>query len=133
LTYLAFLRTKKYPASLQHVLMTLGPLLITLAVLDRIKTPGAVGRWFVQFGRAPLFFYILHLYVLHGLAVLVGWAQGYKPSEFLVLYSSLPDGYGLSLPWVYLVWLVVLAICFPICMAFDRIKQRSQSVWLSYL
>ncbi len=105
---------------------------MTLAALDRIKTPNATARWFVQFGRAPLFFYILHIYVVHGLAVLLGWAQGFKPSELLVLYSSLPDEYGLSLPGVYLVWLVVLAICFPICTAFDRLKRRSQSVWLSY-
>jgi len=133
LTYLAFFRTKKYPASFQHVLMMIGTLLMVLSVLDRIKSPGAISRWFIQFGRAPLFFYILHLYVLHGLAVLVGLMQGFRLSELLVLYSSLPAGFGFRLPAVFIVWLVVLAICFPICVWFDRVKRRSQSVWLSYL
>ncbi|MCE9532357.1 MAG: heparan-alpha-glucosaminide N-acetyltransferase domain-containing protein [Planctomycetes bacterium] len=133
LTYLAFFRTKKYPTSLQHVLLTLAPLLLALAMLDRIKTPNAIGRWFVQFGRAPLFFYLLHIYVLHALAVLVGWAQGYKPTDMLELYLKLPENFGFGLPGVFLVWLVVLAICFPICLWFDRVKRRSKSVWLSYL
>jgi len=132
LTYLAFLRTKKYPASLQHVLMTLGPLLMALALLDRVKTPGMIGRWFVQFGRAPLFFYLLHLYVLHALVVLIGSVQGFPPQELFVLYSGLPDGFGFRLPGVFIIWLVVLAICFPLCKWFDRLKRRNQSVWLSY-
>lgn len=133
LTILAFLRTKKYPASLQHILMTLGPLLMGLAALDRIKTPGAIARWFIQFGRAPLYFYILHIYVIHALAVLAGWMEGYPARDFLVPYDSLPDGYGFSLPVVYAVWVVVLVVCYPICVWFDKVKRRSKSVWLSYL
>jgi len=130
---LAFLRTKKYPASFQHVLMTVGVLLMVLSALDRIRMPGAVSRWFISFGRAPLFFYVIHLYVIHGLAVLAGWMQGYNPGEFLELYLYLPKGFGFSLPMLYVIWLLVLAICYPVCIWFDRVKRRSQAAWMTYL
>lgn len=133
LTWLAFLRTKKYPASLQHILMFVGLLLLLLAAIDREKPPGPFGRWLVQFGRAPLFFYVLHLYVIHTFAVLFGWAQGFPPAEMCVLYTRLPVGYGLELPGLYGVWVVVLAVCYPACVWFDGVKRRSNSVWLSYL
>jgi len=132
-SFLAFLRTKKYPASFQHILMTVGPLLLLLALLDHIKSPNAIGRWFIQFGRAPLFFYILHLYVIHSLAVLTGWLQGYNPRDFLVLYTRLPESYGFSLPMLYVWWVLVLVICYPICVWFDGVKRRSKAAWMTYL
>jgi uncharacterized membrane protein len=132
-SYWAFLRTKKYPASLQHVLMTVGPLLIILAALDRVKKPNMLGRWLIEFGRAPLFFYILHLYVIHFLALVFGVAAGFQMHEFLVLYNRLPEGWGFNLPQVYMIWILVLVVCHPVCVWFDGVKRRSKSVWLSYL
>lgn len=128
---MAFLRTKKYPASMQYLLMTLGPTLIALGLLDGVKGP--VARVFLTLGRVPLFFYVAHLYLIHALALAGGALQGYPVRDFCVLYSQLPSDYGYSLPVVYLVWLLVLVGLYPVCAWFSDLKRRSKAAWLSYL
>lgn len=128
---MSFFRTKKYPASLLYLLMTLGPLLMLLAGLEHAK--GRLANGLVIFGRVPLFFYILHLYVIHALAVLVGVCLGYEASSFCVVYMALPEGYGFGLPVVYAVTLVILIACYPACAWFNDLKRRNRSAWLTYL
>src|SRR5947199_6221761 len=77
MTIVAFLDLEKYPASLQFLLMTIGPGLILLSLLDRVS-PGSrlekVLHPLLVFGRVPLFFYVLHIYLIHILAVLMALA-----------------------------------------------------------
>jgi uncharacterized membrane protein len=128
---LGFLGTEKYPPSLQYLLMTLGPILMSLACLEGAR--GAVARWLMTFGRAPLFFYVAHLFVIHGLAVALGAVLGHDPGSLCVAYDRLPSGWGFPLPVVYLVWVFVMVVLTPPCAWFSELKRRNRSVWLSYL
>src|SRR5688572_22921995 len=78
---MSFLATTKYPPSLLFILMTLGPAAILCAFADRFRGP--IKDALVTFGRAPLAFYIAHLYLLHAAAILLGIAQGFTAQQFL--------------------------------------------------
>ena len=135
-TALSFLRVRKYPPSLMFLLMTLGPALVALAWLERAR--GRVAAVLVTFGRVPLFFYVLHIYVAHALAVVTAYAQG-GTAAFLFSNAgpapttTYPDWYGLGLPGVYALWLVIVAGLYPVCRAFAALKARRRDWWLSYL
>jgi uncharacterized membrane protein len=123
---LALLNCTKYPPSLLYLLMTVGPTLVLLGVLDGAAV-ARPARWLVVFGRVPLFYYVLHLYLIHGLAVLArrGAVVPYGASGMQA------GSYGL--PGVYLAWItVVLAMYLP-CRWFAGVKERRRDWWLSYL
>ncbi|HEX2477968.1 MAG TPA: heparan-alpha-glucosaminide N-acetyltransferase domain-containing protein [Geminicoccaceae bacterium] len=130
---LSFLNTEKYPPSALYLAMTLGPALIALAAFEVAK--GKLARCFVVFGRAPLFYYVAHLLLLHTMAVVfaatnngdVAWLFGGLPIE------AKSEGYGLSLPGVYLAWLCVVAALYLPCRWFAAVKRRHTAGWLSYL
>ncbi len=130
-TVLSMLDCTKYPPSLCYLLMTLGPAAILLALLDR-KTPSFLEPLLV-FGRVPMFYYLLHLPLIHGLAVAVNflrhdradWLYGISPAK------APPDA-GFDLVWVYLAWLVVLVVLYPACHWFADLKRRRRERWLSY-
>src|SRR5262245_53775242 len=131
-TLLSFLNCEKYPPSLLFLLMTLGPALLVLAWWDR--PPGPLGRVFVTFGRVPLFYYLLHVPLIHLAAIGLAYAR-YGEAGFLfrhVMLAPLPEGYGYGLPVVYLVWLGVVVSLYPACRWFAGVKGRRNG-WLSYL
>jgi uncharacterized membrane protein len=128
---MSFLGTSKYPPSLLYLLMTLGPAAIACAFVGRL--PEAVRNPLVVFGRAPLAFYLAHLYFIHGVAILVGVAQGFAPQQFLTHYRFFPEGFGVGLPGVYCVWIVVVALLYPLCRWVAGVKARRQDWWLSYV
>lgn len=131
-TVLSMLDCTKYPPSLCYLLMTLGPAAIVLAWLDRARStflaPLAV------FGRVPLFYYLLHLPLIHGLAVAVNFIR-FDRADWL--YGTTPEkpptDAGFDLAWVYFAWLAVLLILFPACQWFADLKRRRRERWLSYL
>jgi uncharacterized membrane protein len=126
---LSVLNTTKYPPSLLYLLMTLGPAFLLLALADRGAGRGF--RWLVTFGRVPLFFYVAHLYLIHGLAVLAQHAQGYAFAD--LFRRQLPVGYGFGLPVVYLVWASVIVSLYPLCAWYGRVKAAGRGWWWSYL
>jgi uncharacterized membrane protein len=135
-TVYSFLNCQKYPMSLLFMLMTLGPSITLLGLLEGAK--GSVARFFIVFGRVPLFFYLLHLPLIHGLAVGLdylrfGWSPLANDGCWSVASNQPPPDYGVSLPVVYLVWLAVVALLFPLCWWFARVKERYRWGWLSYL
>jgi uncharacterized membrane protein len=136
-TALSFLNTIKYPPSLLFLLMTLGPAMLLLWAFDsgfpRFMRPALI------LGRVPLFYYAMHLVLIHVIAVVVCYAR-YGQVHWMFESSSLgnypitpPPGWGFSLPMVYLIWAFVVVALYPLCAWFARLKQRSRSVWLSYL
>ncbi len=136
-TLLSFLNTNKYPPSLLFLLMTLGPALIFLWAVDggtpRILRPA------LTFGRVPLFFFLLHLPLIHAIAVVVCYARyGHvhwmfeSPTMRQFPFTS-PPGWGLSLPFVYLASMSVVIALYPLCRWFAALKQRRRDSWLSYL
>jgi uncharacterized membrane protein len=134
-TVLSFLNCTKYPPSLLYVLMTIGPSMLLLAWWDRERGP--LGGFFVTFGRVPLFYYLLHVPLIHLVAVAFAYAR-YGEIDFmlqfiLVAAPNLPADYGYGLPVIYAVWIGVVVLLYPACRWFAAVKGRSQSGWLSYL
>jgi uncharacterized membrane protein len=135
-TALAFLRVHKYPPSLDFLMMTLGPALVALGCLERAR--GRIATAVVTFGRVPLFFYVVHIYVAHALAVATAYTQG-GTATFLLSNNGVtptttyPDWYGLGLPGVYAMWLLIVATVYPVCRALAAVKARRHEWWLSYL
>ena len=136
-TMLSFLNTTKYPPSLLFLLMTLGPALLLLRAVDR-GTP-AVLRPALVFGKVPMFYFVLHLPLIHLLAVAVSLARhhdasGMFQSPDLAHYPfTPPPGWGFPLPIVYGIWVGVVLALYPVCRWFAGVKQRRRDPWLSYL
>jgi uncharacterized membrane protein len=128
-TFMSFLNTTKYPPSLLYLLMTLGPGLLLLYVFERRPA-----RWMnvvKVYGQVPLFYYILHFFLIHTLSVLSNLVidaqrgAGAGPAT--------PAEYGYSLGGVYVVWLVVVLALYPLCRWYAGFKKSRQSRIWSYL
>lgn len=130
-TLFSFINTQKYPPSLLFLLMTLGPALIALRLFDR--EPGAASRPLVILGRAPLFYYVLHLYLIHALAVAFAIVRYGPRVKEAFAGGQLPPGYGYPLWVVYAVWLGVVAALYLPTRWFADLKRRRRDPWLSYL
>ena len=136
-TILSFLNATKRPPSMLYLLMTLGPALVILARLE-LRVP----RWLspaVVFGRVPLFYFALHFTTIHLLAVVVCYAlygEAYWMFESPTLGDypyTRPPGWGFSLPVVYMVWIAVVVVLYPLSRWFADVKRRSSAAWLSYV
>lgn len=132
---MSFLNCTKYPPSLLYLLMTLGPAMWLLALFER--WPHRALRWLVTIGRVPLFYYLLHLYLIHFAAGITALLFG-QPGEARWILGHLfadhrPEGYGYPLWAVYLAWAVIVALLYPPCRWYANLKQRNRSPWLSYL
>ncbi|MFZ0817115.1 MAG: hypothetical protein WAM78_16455, partial [Candidatus Sulfotelmatobacter sp.] len=135
-TVLSFLNTNKYPPSLLYLLMTLGPALIFLRVVDS-GTP----RWLqpaLIVGKVPMFYYLLHIPLIHLLAVAVCYIR-YGHIYWMFESPGLrqfpitpPPGWGYALPIVYLLWALVVITLYPLCRWFADLKRRRADAWLSY-
>ena len=132
---LSFLNTTKYPPSLLYLCMTLGPAMLFLAWAE-----GRTLRWstpLITLGRVPFFYYMVHIFLIHGLATVAMVAQGQPVNETVLTARIDPKDYadnGFPLWVVYLVWVcVVLAIYVP-CRWFARYRaEHKEKWWLSYL
>jgi uncharacterized membrane protein len=139
-TVLLFLNCTKYPASLDFLLMTLGPALVILAWFDRHMWKDT--NPLIVFGRVPFFYFVLHFYAIHVLAVIMAWLR-YGTHAFAFIFNLMPsmDGpaqlypanFGYRLWVVYVVWIGIVAALYPLCRWFAGIKARRRDWWLSYL
>lgn len=134
LTFASFLNVRKYPPSLDFLLMTLGPALAALALAEG-RREGPAGRFLAIYGRVPLFFYVTHIFVAHALAVLLAFVQGgeWRTIPVVTDPASIPAWYGLPLPGVYLMWALVVAILYVPCRKFGELKRGRSEWWLRYL
>ena len=135
-TSFSFFNLTKYPPSLDFLLVTLGAAFLFLANTEKLK--GAVVNFFCVFGRVPFFFYIIHLYLLHILALIAAELTGFGWEKMIlsapVLRVEELKGFGFNLAVVYLVWLLVIIMLYPLCKKFDTYKQNNKDKWwLSYL
>jgi uncharacterized membrane protein len=122
-TLLSFLNCEKYPPSLLYLMMTLGPALMLLAAFEYAQ--GSLARFLAVFGQVPFFYYVIHIYLIHLLAV----ASAFAITGDLVRTPEI----GLSLGGVYLVWLLVLVLLYPVCRWFAEVKSNGRGRWWSYL
>lgn len=135
-TLLSFLNTTKYPPSLHFLLMTMGPALIFLSLLERYQNQ--LPRPVTVFGRVPFFFYVLHLYLIHALAMLLLVYEGRDASQYILSSSSLQSGnlsnFGLSLGAVYIIWVIVILLLYPLCKWYQWYRETHPwQWWLRYL
>jgi hypothetical protein len=133
---LAFLATTKYPASLLFLLMTLGPTIALIPLLERAR--GRVAQVLAVFGRVPLFYYLLHIPLIHALALLVSYVRLGEVSPWLFANHPMgnppaPPGYTWSLPLLYTVTIVAVAILYWPCRWFADLKRVRREAWLSFL
>ncbi len=135
-TILSFVNTTKYPPSLLYLLMTLGPAIAALAWFE-ISNRGAISRFFVTFGRVPLFFYLLQWPTAHLISLVLHRTFG-KPIAWLFkspleMFENPPKGNGFNLVVVYLCWIAGVLLLYPVCKWFAGVKARRKDWWLSYL
>jgi uncharacterized membrane protein len=129
---LAFLNTTKYPASLQFLLMTLGPAFVLVPLLERLR--GVVARVLTVFGRVPFFYYLLHIPLIHTAAIVVSIARTGHVDPWLftnhpVFNPPAPPGYTWSLGLLYAVWLPIVVVLYFACSWYaDFGKRRSDRV-----
>ena len=122
-TILSFLNCEKYPPSLLYLMMTLGPALILLALFEQVR--GALASFLATFGRVPFFYYVVHIYLIHALAVATAFA-------ITGALATTPE-INFNLTGVYIVWLMVLVLLYPICRWFSELKESSSGWWWAYL
>lgn len=132
-TLLSFLNVSKYPPSLMYTLMTIGPGILFLSFFESMQS--RFSKFFITFGRVPFFYYLLHVYLIHLICLVLFFASGYgaedivSPSPFL--FRPLEFGYNLWI--VYVIWIGVIAILYPLCKKYNRYKSTHHHWMLSYL
>ena len=131
-TVLSFINCEKYPPSLLYLGMTLGPALMLVAAFEWFRGP--VADWIATFGRVPFFYYVVHIFLLHALAIVFAWVTiGEIGFLFGPLAGRKPTTYGMGLAGIYAVWLAVVVALYPLCRWFAGIKRRRTEWWWSYL
>lgn len=137
LSFLSFINISKYPPSLDYLLVTEGSAFIFLALTEHVSN--ALSRFVSVYGRVPLFYYILHIYFIHLFAMLAAVLTGFKwtaMTGFDSWISFMPSlqGYGFSLGTVYLIWISIVLLLYPLCKWYDKYKfAHRDKWWLSYL
>ncbi len=136
-TFLSFIDISKYPPSLDYILLTNGFALIFLSLTENISN--RLTNIISLYGRVPLFYYILHIYLIHIIALFAAMFTGFKWTSMTsfdswISRSPALKGYGFSLGSVYLIWIVVVVSLYPLCKKYDRYKAMHRGKWwLSYL
>jgi uncharacterized membrane protein len=134
---LSLLNVTKYPPSLLYILITLGPAMIFLSLAE--KPLNRLTEKITVFGRVPFFYYVVHLFLIHLLAMIGAIISGYNWTD-MILSTRINrvaglKGYGFNLLTVYVVWIALVLFLYPFCKWFDRYKRKHQlnKRWLTYL
>jgi uncharacterized membrane protein len=133
---LEFLNPTKYPASLSFLLMTLGPTIAVMPLIENAR--GAVARWLTVFGRVPFFYYVLHIPLIHVLALIVSRVRMGEVSGWLFANHPMappppPEGYVWSLPLLYVVWAIAIVLLYFASRWYGGLKSRRTDWWLRYV
>ncbi|MDQ3142361.1 MAG: heparan-alpha-glucosaminide N-acetyltransferase domain-containing protein [Bacteroidota bacterium] len=137
LSFFSFLDVNKYPPSLLFLCMTIGPALLALSWLELVKN--RLTKILNIYGRVALFYYVAHIYVMHLFCVIAFFLRGhtldeaYNPTSHFPFYFLIP-GEGYSLGVVYLIWVFLILMLYPVCKWYDNYKtNHREKWWLSYL
>jgi hypothetical protein len=110
-----------------------------LAWFENVDLKRGVGLFWdkiLVFGRVPMFYYILHIFLIHFMAVVVALAYGQTTHSLLnggIFAGPPPPGYGHGLAFIYLMWITALVILYFPCKWYSGLKQRRKDWWLSYI
>lgn len=132
MTIISFFNVTKYPPSLLYLCMTLGPALLLLIWLEKVKAGWT--NVVSVYGRVPMFYYLLHFFTIHVLCIVAFFAVGRPLSDMAVgNFAFRPNDFGFTLPIVYLIWIAVVAGLYPLCKRYDTFKQHNKRWWTGYL
>jgi uncharacterized membrane protein len=141
-TGLSFMNVQKYPPSLLFLLVTLGIAALLAAAIESAEQRDAWGRLrnvLQVYGRVPFFYFLLHIALIHLLALVVSAAGGGNWRWWLMEFpqggvlTGHPPGYGYGLAIVWCIWIFVVVISYPACKWYAGVKKRSRNPLLSYL
>lgn len=134
-TFLSFMNVTKYPPSLLFCLVTLGIMFLLLAFAEQFSN--RIKKVALVYGKVPLFYFIVHFYVIHILTLIMLLTQGFSFSQFEFATGTFgrPKGVesGLSLCAIYFVWIFVVALLYKPCVWFGKFKAGNQRWWLKYI
>ncbi len=136
-TFLSFMNVQKYPPSLLYMCATIGPALIFLGLIK--NTGSRLTKIFIVYGRVPMFYYIIHFYLLCAINILLYLSRGHSVADGLKGVPGMPwkfvvPGEGYSLAIAYAIWISVVIALYPLCKWYDRYKtNHKEKWWLSYL
>jgi uncharacterized membrane protein len=135
-TFMIFFNVLKYPPSLLFLLVTLGPVLLMLSWLETARI--SENNPLVVLGRVPFFYFVVHFYMIHLVAIAVAVGQGHPPGamlshNFILDMANIRDSYGVSLTWVYVIWALLVLGLYPLCKWYAGYKaSHREQRWLSY-
>ena len=136
-TLLSFINASKYPPSLFFISMTIGPALLLMAWWDNIQN--GFTKIVSVYGRVPFFYFLTHFFIIHLFSALAFFLRGHSFAEDAADLSTpfikfIKEGEGVQLRYVYLIWLAIVIILYPICKWYDKYKSsHKEKKWLSYL
>lgn len=136
-TFLSFINVSKYPPSLLYLLLTLGTACIFLSLTEQLKGPAV--KVISVYGRVPMFYYLIHIYIIHTMALIASAFTPCQDWKIWILkqpiwFTKDLQGYGFSLPVAYLIWASIVVALYPIGRRYDTYKQANKEKWwLSYL
>ncbi len=134
-TVLSFINITKYPPSLIFCLLTLGGMFLILAMSEQIENHFT--NIVSVYGRTPMFFYLIHWYIIHPLLIVILFIQGFSWAEMDFASGNFgrPKGVesGLNLWTVYLVWITVVCALYFACRAYGKHKASHKNWWLKYI
>lgn len=132
-TIMSFFNVTKNPVSMAYTLMTLGPLMLLLAWFE---TPKVKWLSFAEvFGRVPLFYFLVHFYLIHATALIVqmirhdqSWSE--VDLHFSAGFGGIFPGGGVNLVWTYVAWILIVVALYPVCKWYDVVKRKNQLTYL---
>ncbi|WET03852.1 heparan-alpha-glucosaminide N-acetyltransferase domain-containing protein [Flavobacterium sp. YJ01] len=134
-TFLSFINVTKYPPSLLFCLVTLGIMFLLLAFAERFSN--RIQKVALVYGKVPLFYFVVHFYVIHILTLIMLFLQGFSFSQFEFATGTFgrPKGIesGLSIWIIYIIWIFVVALLYKPCQWFGKYKAENQHWWLKYV
>lgn len=131
-TVFSFLDVTKYPMSLDYMLIMLS---ILFFLFVQIETKSlALYRPLALFGKVSMFFYVIHLFVIHALAI----GSHFVINDFQMDWNAIDIyeitfKYGFSLPVVYIIWLSILILLYPICKKYRTLKSQYPNSFLKFI
>ena len=136
-TFLSFMTVHKYPPSLAYMSVMMGIAILALAFLENIQNK--ISAMFRVFGRTAFFYYIIHFYLAHLIAMLLFFYKGHSFDDAIKGLQKIPflfsiPGEGVGLGLVYLIWILLIVSLYPLCKWYDSYKTaHKEKWWLSYL
>jgi uncharacterized membrane protein len=129
------LNQRKYPASQLYLLMTLGPAILLMPYVEKIK--GAIGQAILTIGRVPFFYYLTHILLIHLSALIVQlflYGQTFPEGYATAPYAWVPEEHRWSLPLLYLVFFIDVALLYFLCRWYEQYKfSHPEKSWLKFI